>query len=164
MMYVKRWWMLAIVITAVAAAGCAEEPTRWDNVQEETRRNADAVATDAVKGGALNRFFPKVESPWDIVFNQEKTGFAQASLQEKGTEMATLSISDTRNNPEATDKFKESTETIESFPMAAAGGKGTAVLVADRYQVQIRSVDPSLGEEERKQWLAKFDLKSLANL
>jgi hypothetical protein len=48
--------------------------------------------------------------------------------------------------------------------MAASGSKGTSILVSDRYQVQIRSMDPSFGEAERLEWLPKFDLYSLSNL
>jgi hypothetical protein len=48
--------------------------------------------------------------------------------------------------------------------MAAAGSKGTVILVNNRYQVQVRSMDPSFGEAERMEWLPRFDLYSLSNL
>jgi len=155
----------AVALLPLLFAGCGAEPTRWDEVQEQTQgRQAPAVSEDSVEGGDLNRFFPKVESPFDIVFKQEKQGFAQASLQKDGQELAVLSISDTTNNAEAKDKFATSEKDLDGHPLAAAGSKGTAILVADRYQVQVRSMDPSFGEEERLEWLRKFDLKSLANL
>lgn len=153
------------LLTLLLLASCRREPSRWDQVQEATRgAQAPAVAEESVEGGDLNRFFPKVESPFDIVFKQEKDGFAQASLQKDGQELAVLSISDTANNPEAKEKFATSDQRLDGHPMAAAGSKGTAVLVADRYQVQVRSMDPSFGDAERIAWLQKFDLKSLSNL
>jgi hypothetical protein len=146
-------------------AGCQKEPTRWDEIQEETQGSrAPAVSEASVEGGELNRFFPKVQSPFDIVFKQEKQGFAQASLQKDGQEVAVLSISDTTNNPSAKEKFASSDKKVDGHPMAAAGSKGTSLLVADRYQVQVRSMDPSFGEAERMEWLEHFDLKSLSNL
>jgi hypothetical protein len=146
-------------------AGCQQEPTRWDEVQEATQgRQAPAVSEESVEGGDLNRFFPKVESPFDIVFKQEKQGFAQASLQKDGQELAVFSISDTTNNPSAKEKYAESDQMLDGHPMAAAGSKGTSLLVNDRYQVQARSMDPSFGEPERIEWLQKFDLRSMSNL
>lgn len=163
-----RNWRLPLLlptVTLLLLAGCRQEPSRWDQIQEETSGSqAPAVAEESVEGGELNRFFPQVESPFDIVFKQEKAGFAQASLQRDGQELAVLSISDTTNNPEAKDKFASSEEALDEYPMAAAGSKGTSILVADRYQIQVRSVDPSFGEAERLEWLKKFDLKSLSNL
>jgi hypothetical protein len=153
------------VLVPLFLVGCGSEPTRWDEVQEQTQgRQAPAVSVDSVEGGDLNRFFPTVESPFDIVFKQEKQGFAQASLQKDGQELAVLSISDTTNTPEARDKYASSDQNLDGNPLAAAGSKGTAILVSDRYQVQVRSMDPSFGEEERLEWLRKFDLKSLRNL
>ena len=163
-----RVWKVGVLIAPLmflSLAGCQDEPTRWDEVQQETEgRNSPAVSEDSVEGGDLNRFFPKVESPFDIVFKQEKQGFAQVSLQKDGQELAVLSISDTTDNPDAKNKYQDSDQTLDGHPMAAAGSKGTAILVADRYQVQARSMDPSFGEAERKEWLQKFDLKSLSNL
>lgn len=163
-----RDWKLTVFLPLLALlslASCRREPSRWDQVQDATRgAQAPAVVEEAVEGSDLNRFFPKVESPFDIVFKQEKDGFAQASLQKDGQELAVLSISDTANNPQAKEKFAASEQQLDGHPMAAAGSKGTAVLIADRYQVQVRSMDPSFDEAERVAWLQKFDLKSLSNL
>jgi hypothetical protein len=155
---------IAAVGTYLLAAGCRrQEPTRWDEAQRATRGER-AVSRDAVSGGSLNRFFPKGEGEWDIVFKQEKTGFAQASLQRGGKEAATLSISDTRNNPSAADKYRGSGRTIGGFPAAAVGSQGTGALVADRYQVQVRSTAPAFSQADREQWLQRFDLQGLSRL
>jgi hypothetical protein len=157
--------LLLVLFATLTLTGCREQPTRWDTAEQETRgRQAPATVEQSVSGGELNRFFPAVEAPWDIVFKQEKQGFAQASLQREGQELSVLSISDTTNNPDAREKFTGSNQQFNGYPRAAVGSKGTAILVGDRYQVQVRSMDPLFGEPERLEWLGKFDLRSLSNL
>jgi hypothetical protein len=163
-----RHWkfrVLCVPLLILVLAGCKEqeESTRWNQAQKKTQgRQAPAVSQQSVAGGELNRFFPHVTSPFDLVFKQEKDGLAQASLQKDGQEVAVLSIADTMNNPSAKEKYAGSTQRLAGHPMAAAGSQGTAILVADRYQLQARSIDPAFGEAERIEWLQKFDLKSLA--
>lgn len=149
----------------VGALGCGQsEPDRWAEAQKQSAETRQAVSEDAVEGAAFNRFFPQVESPYDIVFKQEKTGFAQASLKNKGREVAVLSVSDTRNNPSAAEKFQVTVKALSGYPQASIGDKSTAILVGDRYQVQIRSMDPTFGPQEREAWLIKFDLDSIGRI
>lgn len=157
-------WPLPLIALMVAVAGCAKEPTRWDEVQQKTRHNAPAVAKEALPGAVFNKMFPKPSGDFDVVYSQEKAGFAQAKLVKKGTDVATLSIFDTVSNPEAADKYKESKETFEGSPIIEIGNNGTGLLVAQRYQVQIRSTDASFSKFDREDWLKKFDLANLAKL
>lgn len=155
-------WGLAV---AVMLVGCQEKPpNRWEKAEKESEKSPEAVSDEAVAGGEFNRFFPQVKSPWDIVYKQEKSGFSQASLKQDGREVAILSVSDTKNNPEAKEKFQGSGESIGGSPAVMIGEQGTAVLVNDRFQVQVRSMDPSFGPDERKEWLAKFDLDSIGRI
>lgn len=146
------------------ATGCTKpEPSRWEQAQQSTVGEA-AVSSESVEGAAFNRFFPQVERPWDIVFKQEKTGFAQASLQKEGREMAVLSVSDTANNPEAAEKYAASEAMLDSYPRADIGTESTAILVGDRFQVQVRSMDPEFGPAEREEWLRKFNLEAIGRI
>jgi hypothetical protein len=149
---------------SLALAGCYPEPTRWDEVQKQTRHNAPSVAKDAVAGAMFNKLFPKPAGDYDIVYTQEKPGFAQAKLVRKGNDVATLSIFDTISNPDSAAKYKESTETFEGYPIVEIGNNGTGLLVGDRYQVQIRSNDANFSKFDREDWLKKFDLANLAKL
>jgi len=115
-------------------------------------------------GGEFNKFFPADSGEFEVVYTQERTGFAQARLNHNDTEVATLSISDTANNPSAVDKFNNSANMIAGYPATSSGSKGTAVLVADRFQVQIRSKGADFTADEREDWLTKFDLSGLAKL
>ena len=108
--------------------------------------------------------FPKPAGDFDVVYTQEKTGFAEAKLVKKGQDVATLSIFDTVSNPEAADKYKETQETFEGSPIIEIGNMGTGLLVAGRYQVQIRSKDANFSKFDREDWLKKFDLANLAKL
>ena len=153
-----------VLLTLATLSGCYQEPTRWDEVQQKTRRNAPAVAKEALPGANFNKFFPKPEGDFDVVFTQEKAGFAQAKLVKKGQDVATLSIFDTVSNPEAAEKYKDTQETFEDYPIIEIGNNGTGLLVGDRYQVQIRSADANFSKFDREDWLKKFDLANLAKL
>jgi hypothetical protein len=165
--------LLAIPLAALAGCCCGGSgvttppgPDPYAEVQEETQ-GEDAVNDASVEGSAFNKFFPPQEGEYDIVFKQEKTGFAQVSLQKKadGTELATMSISDTINEPEAKDKFQGATDYVQDqVPIVLQGEHGTAILVADRYQIAIRSVDPGFTEADRRAWFDKFDIAGLAQL
>ena len=159
-------FFLILALFVIAPACSQDQPTsRFEQAQQEsTESGAVAVSKDAVKGGELNRYFPENEGDYKIVYVQEKRGFAQAKLQEDGQELALMSISDVANNPTAADKFKESKETIKTYPVVNQGSKATAVLVRDRYQVKIVSRSDSFDEAARKEWLEKFDLDTLAQL
>jgi len=141
---------MLVLLLSTALTGCYREPTRWDEVQQQTRRNAPAVAKEAVPGSEFNKLFPKSEGDYDVVYTQEKPGFAQAKLVKKGQDVATLSIFDTVSNPEAAAKYKDSSETFEGYPIAEVGNTGRGLLVGDRYQVQIRSADANFSKFDQR--------------
>lgn len=122
------------------------------------------VMVEPLAGGEFNKFFPKDQGDYNVLYTQEKEGFAQAQLNLKGVEVATLSVSDTANNTAALDKFKQSKTKIGGYPAATVGALGTAILVADRFQIQIRSKDASFTDADRTDWIEQFDLASLAAL
>jgi hypothetical protein len=119
-MYRLGMFCVVVPLILLLLAGCKEEATRWDQAQEQTQgRQAPAAAKELVEGGDLNRFFPQIKSPFDIVFKHEKQGMAQASLQKNGQELAVLSIADTTNNLSAKEKYANSPEMLDGHPMAA---------------------------------------------
>jgi hypothetical protein len=119
---------------------------------------------EPLAGGEFNKFFPKDQGDYDVLYTQEKEGFAQAKLNLNGVEVATLSVSDTTMSVDALEKFKQSNDKVAGYPAASVGMLGTAVLVADRFQVQIRSKDASFTAEDREAWIENFDLAGLAAL
>jgi hypothetical protein len=120
--------------------------------------------SQAISGSSLNRAFPEAEGAYDVAFTQEKDGFSQADIVKEKAKVATLSVSDTAANPSARDKFKTSTRKIGGYPVAAVGSMGTALLVGDRYQVQVRSLVPAFTAADRDAWLARCRLGDLAKL
>jgi hypothetical protein len=156
-------WAIALLAPMIHA-GCYPEPARWDEVQQKTRHNAPAVSKEAVPGSEFNKLFPTPEGDFDLVYSQEKAGFAEADLKQKGSVVATLAIFDTASNPEAAQKYKDATAQLKSYPMVDIGDTGTGVLVGDRFQVQVRSKNANFGKAEREEWLSKFDLANLASL
>lgn len=161
-----RGGMRAAVLAAslLLLTGCEKAPDRWAQAQQETAGKKTSVSKTAIDGSVFNQFFPKQGDGYDIVFKQEKSGFAQASLQQGGKELATFSIFDTTSNPEAAAKFATATEKFVGFPLITEEAKSLSALVGKRFQVQVRSDDPAFGESDRKAWLEKFDLAGIAEL
>ncbi len=165
-MYIKQVLGAAALLAVLGTAmlGCRQETSRWEAADKATRGAQDAVSEQAVAGSVFNQFFPKQEGEYDLVFKQEKQGFAQASLQQDSKELAVLSVMDTRSNPAARDKYSNAAESIAGYPLVEAGERTHALLVADRFQVQIQSVDPAFGASSRRDWLVKFNLAGIAEI
>ncbi|OQY45964.1 MAG: hypothetical protein B6242_09040 [Anaerolineaceae bacterium 4572_78] len=122
------------------------------------------LPSNPVAGSQLNKYFPKSDGGYDVIHIQEKSGFSEAKLKKGGSEVATLAITDLASNPSARDKYKSSSKKIAGYPATNSGSKGTAILVGNRYQVQVRSKDSSFGESDRETWLKKFNLSGLSKL
>ena len=144
----KCFMILLAVLFALTACGKSEE----------SKQPAPAA------GGEFNKFFPKSADGFDVVFTQEKAGMAQAKLKKDGKDVAMLTIADLTGNPDAAEKFKNSTASIAGYPAAASGSLGTAVLVGNRFQVQVRSNEGSFTEADRRTWLERFNLNGLATI
>jgi len=156
----------AAVVAAVLliAAGCEQAPDRWAAAQKETQGKKTSVDKVALDGAVFNQFFPKQGDGYDIVFKQEKLGFAAAALQQGGKELAMFTIFDTTSNPEARQKFDGVSEQVAGHPVVTEEAKSLSALVGQRFQVQVRSLDPGFGESDRKAWLEKFDLTGISEL
>ncbi len=149
-----RALLLAVLLLtpAFVLTGCFSEPP------------PPATSEESVESGAFNQFFPASEDDLDLTFTQDRTGFAEAVLTRDGTDVASLSVSDTANNPDALTKFETASDEIAGYPAASVGSQGTAILVADRYQVQVRSLDDSFTAADRAAWIEKFDLAGLSEV
>lgn len=117
-----------------------------------------------LEGASLNAAFPDSSEGFEVVFVQEKPGFVQAVLKQDNVDVATLAVADLIDNPEAGAKFVNTTDQIGGHPVAASGSMGTALLVADRYQVQVRSQAEEFDESARRAWLGKFKMDHLSRL
>lgn len=153
--------LLSLLLLVTSCASKA--PSRFDQAQQTSsqQKSGQAVVKDATQGANFNKFFPKADSGYQRVYTQEKKGFAQAKLKKDGKDIATLSISDIKSTPDTAKKYQQSTKTIAGYPSATLGNSQTSVLVNNRYQVTVRSTDPSFNREA---WLQKFDLAGLARL
>jgi hypothetical protein len=152
-----------IVAVLLVSACTPEAASRWE-VAREASEGQRATAQEAIAGGEFNKFFPASHDDFEVVYTQEKIGFAEASLKEDGNEVATLSVFDTVSNPAAVDKYAESSKELQGYPLVTVGANGSAILVAERFQVQVRSRSDDFTEEDRKSWLEQFDLGGLAAL
>ncbi|MEO1147442.1 MAG: hypothetical protein AAFY26_17805 [Cyanobacteria bacterium J06638_22] len=163
----KTLTVLLLSLLLVVSVGCSQIDTSpfADAQQESTEQGAaPAVADEAQKGGEFNRFFPRSGGGYDLVFSQEKQGFAEAKLKYEGEDIGLLAISDTISLPTAAQKYGSSTEMLDGYPVLDIGDTQTGVLVGDRYQVKAISRDPMFDAQTRREWLQKFDLAALAAL
>lgn len=96
----------------------------------------------------------------DRVDRPAKEGFVEAVYKKGKDDLATVTITDTAGVPAVRDDYRGSKETAAGYPLKTSGYTKTAVLVADRFQIQIQS--PRLKAPERKAWIEKMDLKALS--
>lgn len=125
---------------------------------------ADVPKSEVVNGTAFNRLFPSPQAGEAIVFTQEKRGFSEARLKQGDQTVALLAISDTTTAPEARDKFSQTSERLQGWPLLEQGSQASALLVAERFQVKVIGQGPGLAVDQRHDLLAGFDLKGLAAL
>jgi hypothetical protein len=153
-----------LAVLLALAAGCG--PTYDTRFEGGLTHKGPAVSKEAVPGDKLNKHFPKAQGEWDVVYTQEKPGMSQAELKKGGKALAQLAIFDTVTDSSVADEYKDAKDKLDDkYPMIAKGKLGTAVLVGNRFQVQVRTLPGSDFEEaERKEWLKKFDLAGLATL
>ncbi len=161
----RRVLATLLLATLLLLSACDSAPSRFDQAQQEsTQRGADAVSKEAVAGGSFNKFFPRSSDGFQLVFAQEKKGSSLAKLKQNGKEVAMLSITDTVSNPSAAQKYQQSSEKLNGYPLIEQGSKTTALLVDNRFQVKVTSRSDSFSPSDRRQWLQKFDLNGVAQL
>lgn len=157
-----------LLLSSVFLFSCGGKKNKTTETTTTTTTTNTSTAAEEkpqeVEGGALNKFFPKADGAYKVVYNQEKEGFVQASLEQDGKEVATLAVSDLSTNMDTKAKYEQSTMKVAGYPALSKGSKGTSILVGDRYQVNIRSKEDSFTEDMRKAWFEKFDLSGLAKL
>ncbi|HHO54185.1 MAG TPA: hypothetical protein ENK18_25775 [Deltaproteobacteria bacterium] len=146
------------------ACGSTPEPTRWDDAAGEIDEGkVDKPIGSIVAGSAFNALLPADGfKDHARVFTQEREGYAEADYKLDGETVVTVSISDTRNNPSARNKFSDAKEELGGYPLVERGSNSSMVLVNDRFQV--RASSRSLGASERKEWLGAASLDQLAGL
>lgn len=171
MQFVRSRMMGVVLMLALAfsVAACGRQAATTQNPPagqaQAPAGQAQAPAGKPVAGSAFNKLFPASGTDgYELVYTQEKEGFAQAEISKDGKKAAILSISDTATNPDALAKFKQSSRSIGGYPAADVGSNGTAILVGNRFQVQVRSNDASFSAADREAWLTKFKLDELARL
>lgn len=165
----RIWSVLALTLGVGAALACAGfdeavEPSRFDEVAEQVEEAPPQPIGAIVAGSDFNALFPDDgHEGYTRTFTQEKEGYAEAEFEKDGAATVTVSISDTRDNPGARDKFANASEQIGAHPMMARGAKSSMALVGGRFQVRVSSPG-DLSHEERVPWLKAVDLGALAGM
>lgn len=169
----QKWFIIAFLIFGTVACGGGSSKkteektadTKTDQTEQPKPTPTPADKEQVVEGGALNTYFPKPQGDFDIIFTQEKDGFAQAVLKEKNEQVATFSVADMANNPDVLKEYaKPTTPKFENYPMSTKRSKAEVILVGDKYQVSVQSDRDSFTKEMRQTWLKRFNLSGLATL
>lgn len=155
---------LTLALGLLVACGSEEEPTRWDGAEEKIEAGEVKQPIGAiVQGSAFNAVLPADGFQGHArVFTQEKEGYAEAEYKLDGETVLTMSVSDTRDNPSAREKFSSAKDKLGGHPVMDRGANGSMVLVNDRFQV--RASSKTLASEARKEWLEATNLDQLATL
>lgn len=155
--------LLTSLVVALSLACAGDMPTRWDEAAEQAEQQVEAPEGEVTRGSAFNAALPPDgHDGTRRVFTQEKQGYAEAEYQRDGQTVATVSVSDTRDNPSAREKFASATDAVGGHPVVDVGANSTSALVADRFQVRVSST--TLGPDERRAWLEAADLSALTRL
>lgn len=142
-----------VVVSAKASAPTSTAPVL-----------ASAAVAKMVDGA---RFVP-VFAPAEVFGATErqdrptKQGFAEAAYKKGKDDLATVTITDTTGVPGVRDDYKDPRETVAGFPLKTSGYTKSAILVADRFQIQIQS--QRIKAPERKALFEKMDLEALQAL
>lgn len=152
--------------SAHAVTSAAPHPTAAAATAPTTTAQAAAATAVAkmVDGEKLKPFFPAVgmDGTTDKAERPPKEGMMEIAYKKGKDDVAVIVITDTVGEPRVKDDYAGSKETAGGFPLKTSGYFKSAILVGDRYQVQITS--QRLKADQRKVWLEKMDLKGLSAL
>ncbi|PWJ44349.1 hypothetical protein [Sediminitomix flava] len=164
-----------IIVTSVLLTSCfdsKQEQKKVDSIElkdgadisSEGEKTRGKYRKKLVKGKEFNACLPNKMGDYKITYTQEKLGMIQAVVSEKGDDVATITVADLLDTPQNIEKYTSSTQDLKGYPMLSKGSKGTAILVSDRFQVQVRSKSDSFTEADRIEVLSQVDLNHLAQL
>lgn len=169
--------LLAISLTACDRGSAAKPHATAQSAHAATasaaptaapKTTAQAAATAAVAkmvdGAKFKPFFPAVgmDGTTDKAERPPKEGMMEIAYKKGKDAVAVIVVTDTAGEPRVKDDYAGAKDTAGGYPLKTSGYFKSAILVADRYQVQITS--QRLKADQRKAWLEKMDLKGLAAL
>lgn len=115
---------------------------------------------------ALRSVLSPFPHEYHAVLFRERPGLVSYRLEHQGTLAATLVLSDLGAS-DSSEKaaFRLTPQRLQNFPLrTTAMGVGEAVLVADRFVVEVDALAPFVGDTRRRVPLSCVDLKRLARL
>jgi len=119
-----------------------------------------------VSANALQRVVPRLPAEYERVLFLQRPGRVTYHIRRAGTLAATFSVRDlSGQDPALKDVFRSATRRVQGYPAVLTSmGGGVAVLVADRFRVEVVSLSPSVGGKRRDTWLGAVDYPRLRAL
>ena len=156
--------VVGVGLTLACGGLDADVASRFDERAQELDQQQGITAPigSVVEGSAFNAMLPPEGfDGHNRVFTQEREGYSEAAFTKEG-QTVTVSISDTRDNPDARQKFSSATETVSGHPVVAHGKHRSVMLVQNRFQVRVSA--PHLNHTQRLAWLEAVPASQLADL
>lgn len=96
----------------------------------------------------------------------QRPGLVTYHIQHAGSLAATLSVHDlAQEAPAMKTLFRDAKKQAHGYPaLSPSMGGGLSILVADRFQVEVVSLEASVGEKRRDAWLGAVDYPRLVAL
>jgi hypothetical protein len=125
---------------------------------------ASAAVAKMVDGERFKPFFPAagMDGATEKAERPPKEGMMEVAYKNGKDDVAVMVITDTAGEPRVRGDYAGTKDTAGGFPLKTSGYFKSAILVADRYQVQLTS--QRLKADQRKAWLEKVDLAGLKAL
>ncbi|PWJ40926.1 hypothetical protein [Sediminitomix flava] len=137
--------------------------------ESETKTRGDHIIfsndPDVIDGKLLQEAFPDSLPKFQIYVTHSAVGMVKAKvINDSSKVIASSSIIDLLNHKNEISRFKKSELSFEDYPLLIKGQNSIAILVADRFQVQIKSLSQSFNDDRIKERFKQFDLEKLKAL
>lgn len=129
-------------------------------------RNALTTVPSLVTGADLSRCLPPLPPGFEAKQFLKGKDIVTYHIYKGTRTVATICIKDLVGNKEERDAlFSTATQTFRGCPaISTSMGGGRAVLAANRFRVEVVSLDPDIGEKRRDAWLGAIDYDRLNSL
>jgi len=160
----RHFWAFGALLALflLSGGGCARRP----QPPSSSPPAAPPAPVTLVPAAELKKAVPRLPAPFQPVLFLERPGTVTYHVRKGGSLAATLSVRDLSGKDSVRrGLFQGAGQEVQGYPAVPTSmGGGLAVLVGDRFQVEVVSLSPSVGQKRRDAWLDAFDYARLAAL
>lgn len=148
--------ILILIVVFIVVSGV-------DSIKKAKRRAKRRAMM--IHGDKLNPFFPQeIPVGMKLIFSDEKWGYSSAYIMFEKQFLGIISILDCNSYLAAKGKFVHPNEELLDYPLVKKGTNSQAILVNDRFQINVTHLKKDLAPLDHKEWLLKFDTEGLMKI